>query len=200
MELQRITAIQPFSSASSSSVNTFRQATNIFASCCCPFVGKFFGRHRHWRRNNRLIYSSLVEYFCCGTVTVAADVTINHVEADDLGHAMMLNDPKYNSSPAVFIGIVFFREHLLVFPDALAFFGIMVRTCMEWTDPAVHHHGILRCRRVVLIQTQGKWNRSALDHRQFPVSMWAIIGRSANYNQRNLPSSSSSPVYSVALS
>ena len=35
-------------------------------------------------------------------MTVAADVTINHVEADDLGHTMMLHDPKNNSNPAVF--------------------------------------------------------------------------------------------------
>ena len=63
------------------------------------------------RRSNELIYSSLVEYCCCGAVTVAADVTINHVEADDLGHTMMLHDPKNNSNPAVFIGIFFFREH-----------------------------------------------------------------------------------------
>ena len=119
----------------------------------------------------------ILNYCCCGTVTVAADVTINHVEADDLGHTMMLHDPKNNSNPAVFIGIVFFREHLLVFPDALAFFGICFRACMEWTDPVVHHHGILRCRRVVFVRAQGKRNRSALDHRQFPVSMRAIIGR-----------------------
>ena len=56
---------------------------------------------------------------------------------------------------------------------------------MEWADPAVHHHGILRCRRVVFVRTQGKRNRSALDHLQFPISMWAIIGRLANYNQHN---------------
>ena len=64
---------------------------------------------------------------------------------------------------------------------------------MEWADPAVHHHGILRCRRVVFVRTQGKRNRSALDHLQFPISMWAIIGRLANYNQHNFPSSSRSP-------
>ena len=60
---------------------------------------------------NELIYSSLVEYSCCGTVTVAAHVTITHVEAD-LGHTMMSNDPKNNSKPAVFTSI-FFREHLM---------------------------------------------------------------------------------------
>ena len=42
--IQRITSIQPFSSASSSSVNTFRQATNIFASCSCSFVRIRVGR------------------------------------------------------------------------------------------------------------------------------------------------------------
>ena len=74
---------------------------------------------------------------------------------------MVLNDPKNNSNPAIFIRS-FFREQLLVFPAAVGFFGIMVRTCMEWADPAVHHHGILGCRRVVFVQTQGKRNRSAL--------------------------------------
>ena len=64
---------------------------------------------------------------------------------------------------------------------------------MEWADPAVHRHGILRCRRVVFVRTQGKRNRSALDHLQFPISMWAIIGRLANKNQHNFPSSSRSP-------
>ena len=49
-------------------------------------------------------------------------------------------------------------NNLLVFPAALAFFGICFGACMEWADPAAHHHGILRCRRVVLIQTQGKRN------------------------------------------
>ena len=58
-------------------------------SCCCPFIGIRVGRNWHWRSNNEVIYSSLVEYCCCGTVTVAADVTITHVEADDLGHTMM---------------------------------------------------------------------------------------------------------------
>ena len=64
------------------------------------------------RRSNELIYSSLVAYCCCGTVTVAADVTITHVEADDLGHTMMLHGPKNNSNSDIFIGIFFFREHL----------------------------------------------------------------------------------------
>ena len=60
---------------------------------------------------NELIYSSLVEYSCCGTVTVAAHVTITHVKAD-LGHTMMSKDSKNNNKPAVFTGI-FFREYLM---------------------------------------------------------------------------------------
>jgi len=54
----------------------------------------------------------------------------------------MLNDPKNNSNPAVFIGI-FFREHLLarnnkkMLPAAVALGGKIFRTCMEWTGPAV---------------------------------------------------------------
>ena len=44
-------------------------------------------------------------------VTVAAGVTITHVQADHLGHTKMLHHPKNNSNPAVFIGIFSFREH-----------------------------------------------------------------------------------------
>ena len=86
--IQRITSIQPFSSASSSSVNTFRQATNIFASCSCSFVGIRVARPwlapspEQW---TYLFFTSIVEYCCSGTVTVAADVTLNDVEADHLG-------------------------------------------------------------------------------------------------------------------
>ena len=88
-----------------------QQQRVIFASCCCPFVGMIFGRPASGGTMNLFLLSSLVEYCCCGTATVAADVTITQVEAD-LGHTMMLNDPKNNSNPAVFVGI-FFREHLL---------------------------------------------------------------------------------------
>ena len=42
----------------------------------------------------------------------------------------MSNDPKNNSKPTVFISS-FFREQLWVFPAVVAFFGIMVRTCMD---------------------------------------------------------------------
>ena len=86
--IQRITSIQPFSSASSSSVNTFRQATNIFASCSCSFVGIRVARPwlapspEQW---TYLFFTSTVEYCCSGTVAVAADVTLNDVEADLLG-------------------------------------------------------------------------------------------------------------------
>ena len=67
------------------------------------------------KQSTYLFFTSIVEYCYYGTVTVAADVTINHVEADDLGHIMMLNDTKNTRNPAVFIGIFFFREHLFVF-------------------------------------------------------------------------------------
>lgn len=65
----KITAIQPFSSASSSSVNTFRQATNIFASCSCSFirirVGPWLARSaEQWPY---LFFTSIVEYCCSGT-------------------------------------------------------------------------------------------------------------------------------------
>ena len=86
--IERRTAIQPFSSASSSSVNTFRQATNIFASCSCSFVGIRVARPwlapspEQW---TYLFFTSTVEYCCSGTVAVAADVTLNDVEADLLG-------------------------------------------------------------------------------------------------------------------
>ena len=90
-----ITAIQPFSSASSSSVNPVRQETKLLLPAAVPII--------------ELIYSSLVEYSCCGTVTVAAQVTVTHVEAD-LGHTMMSNDPKNNSKPAVFTSIFFHQK------------------------------------------------------------------------------------------
>ena len=83
-----------FSSASSSSVNTFRQATNIFASCSCSLVRIRVGRPwlapsgEQW---SYLFFTSIVEYCCSGTVTVAADVTITHVDADHLRHTMMLH-------------------------------------------------------------------------------------------------------------
>ena len=112
-----ITAIKPFSSTSSSSVNTVRQETKKY---CFLLVSLRW--NKSWKapalaakQSTYLFFTSIVEYCYYGTVTVAADVTINHVEADDLGHIMMLNDTKNTRNPAVFIGIFFFREHLFVF-------------------------------------------------------------------------------------
>ena len=60
---------------------------------------------------NLFILLLFVGYSCCGTVTVAAHVTITHVEAD-LGHTMMSSDPRNNSKP-VFFTSIFFRKHRL---------------------------------------------------------------------------------------
>ncbi len=98
--------------ASSSSVNTVRIETKTYC---------FLLLSLRW--NNFWKAPALVAYCCCGAVTVAADVTINHVEADDLGHTMMLNDPKNNSNPTVFISS-FFREQLWVFPNGSHLHGM----------------------------------------------------------------------------
>ena len=82
---------------------------------------------------NLFILSSLVEYCCCGTATVAADVTITHVEAD-LGHTMMLNDPKNKSNPAVFFSIfsLFGRIKNYYFRAAVAFAGIIFHSRLHF--------------------------------------------------------------------
>ena len=86
-----------FSSASSYSENPFRQATNIFASCCWPFVEIIVGRY--WLpplAEKELIYSSL------------------HHKSSRRRWSWSHNDvapSKYTSNPTVFIDIFFFREH-----------------------------------------------------------------------------------------
>ena len=54
---------------------------------------------------------------------------------------------------------------------------------MMLNDRKNNHHGIFRCRRVVLIQTQGKRNRSALDHLCGPLSdAWPITTNTTSHH------------------